>query len=121
MQKALTLQASPKLQGAVEANAAISPSCPSSDEHSEHIFCTAGSFVIDRRTLLREASVYSLTFLKRNLENFPDSASAPTLTPPCRRPARETASMTKFINAGRATLSFTATTVGDPIKNLWAG
>lgn len=37
------------------------------------------------------------------------------------RPARESVQTTKFINGGRATLSFIATTVGDPIRNLSAG
>lgn len=89
--------------------------------NSEHIFCAAGGFVTDRRILLSEAGVYSLTFLKGNLENFPDTTSAPGLAPQSIRPARETAQTTKFINGGRATLSFTATTVGDPIRNLSPG
>lgn len=53
---------------------------------SSHLMCTqstsscaAGGFVTDRRMLLSVASVYCLTFffLKMNLENFPDNASAP--------------------------------------------
>lgn len=76
----LILQESPKLQGAVQAKIVISLPCPSNDVYSKHIFCAAGGFVIDRRILLGEAGVYSLTFLKRNLENFPDTASAPS---PC--------------------------------------
>ena len=75
----LTLQESPKLPGVVQATIVISLPCPSDDVYSKHIFCAAGGFVTDRRILLREARVYGLTFLKRNLENFPDAASAPSL------------------------------------------
>ena len=99
----------------------ISLPCPSDDVDSKHIFCAAGSFVTDRRILLREARVYGLTFLKRTLENFPDAASAPS---PCTSESKAGeggSADAKFINGGWATLSFTATAVGDPIENLSAG
>lgn len=76
----LILWESPNLQGAVQAKIVISPPCPSNDVYSKHIFCAAGGFVTDRRILLSEAGVYGLTFVKRNLENFPDATSAPS---PC--------------------------------------
>ena len=117
----LTLQESPKLPGVVQAKIVISLPCPSDDVDSKHIFCAAGSFVTDRRILLRKARVYGLTFLKRNLENFPDAASAPS---PCTSESKAGeggSADAKFINGGWATLSFTATAVGDPIENLSAG
>lgn len=73
-------QESSKLQGIVLAKTEISLHCPSKGVCSKHRVCASRCFVTDRRILLSEAGVYGLTFLKRNLETFPDTASAPS---PC--------------------------------------
>lgn len=69
-----------KAQGVAQAKIAISLPYPSNNVYCKHIFCAAGDSVIDRRILFSGAGVYSLTFLKRNLESVPDTTSAPS---PC--------------------------------------